>query len=128
MLEIHSRKSQAQRNKVSDLFREKHSLVMFTSDVSARGMDYPDVTSVIQVGQPADKAQYVHRLGRTARAGKQGSGVLLLADFERGFLRDVKVCHAGWHLSWAFAAARLGGLLPAEAAFRNLHDADIVCR
>ena len=77
VLEIHSRKSQAQRNKVSDLFREKHSLVMFTSDVSARGMDYPDVTSVIQVGQPADKAQYVHRLGRTARAGKQGSGVLL---------------------------------------------------
>ena len=53
------------------MFREGHSLVMFTSDVSARGMDYPDVTSVIQVGQPADKAQYVHRLGRTARAGKQ---------------------------------------------------------
>jgi ATP-dependent RNA helicase MSS116 len=72
----------------------QHGLVMFTSDVSARGMDYPDVTSVIQVGQPADKAQYVHRLGRTARAGKQGCGVLLLADFERAFLRDVKVSPA----------------------------------
>ncbi len=58
-------------------------------------MDYPDVTTVIQVGMPSDKAQYVHRLGRTARAGKQGRGVLLLGDFEaRSFLpqiRDQKV-------------------------------------
>ena len=52
-------------------------MIMFTSDVSARGMDYPDVTTVIQVGLPSDKAQYVHRLGRTARAGKQGECVLV---------------------------------------------------
>jgi len=57
VLEIHSRRSQSQRNKVSEQFREGHSLVMFTSDVSARGMDSPDVSSVIQVGLPADKAQ-----------------------------------------------------------------------
>ena len=44
-------------------------LLLFTSDVSARGMDYPDVTAVVQVGLPSDRAQYVHRLGRTARAG-----------------------------------------------------------
>ena len=90
VLEIHSRKSQAQRNKVSDEFRMGSSLIMFTSDVSARGMDYPDVTRVIQCGAPSDRAQYVHRLGRTARAGKDGSGVLLLCDFEDWFLRDLK--------------------------------------
>ena len=90
VLEIHSRKSQPQRNKVSEQFREGCRLVMFTSDVSARGMDYPDVSMVIQVGQPADKAQYIHRLGRTARAGKEGCGVLLLCDFERHFMREVK--------------------------------------
>lgn len=49
MLEIHSRKSQGHRNKVSDQFRNGQGLVMFTSDVSARGMDYPDVSAVIQV-------------------------------------------------------------------------------
>lgn len=82
VLEIHSRKSQGHRNKVSNKFRNGSSLIMFTSDVTARGLDYPDVTTVIQVGLPADKAQYIHRIGRTARAGKSGSGVLLLADFE----------------------------------------------
>lgn len=56
VLEIHSRRSQAQRNKVSDAFREGGNLVMFTSDVSARGMDYPDVTRVIQVCGDAEKA------------------------------------------------------------------------
>ena len=89
ILEIHSRKSQSHRTKVSDVFRDAEGGVcLFTSDVSARGMDYPDVTRVVQFGAPADAAQYVHRLGRTARAGKEGSGCLLLAGFEAYFLHD----------------------------------------
>jgi ATP-dependent RNA helicase MSS116, mitochondrial len=63
--------------------------VMFTSDVSARGLDYPNVSLVIQMGLPSDKSQYVHRLGRTARAGKGGSGVLVLNTYEKSFLREV---------------------------------------
>ena len=86
VLEIHSRKSQSSRTKTATKFRDGSSLVLFTSDVSARGMDYPDVSLVIQVGLPSDKAQYIHRLGRTARAGKGGKGVLLLGAFERGFI------------------------------------------
>lgn len=82
VLEMHSRKSQGHRNKVSDKFRNSDKLIMFSSDVTARGLDFPDVTSIIQVGLPSDRAQYVHRLGRTARAGKAGSGVLLLSEFE----------------------------------------------
>lgn len=50
VLEIHSRKSQGHRNKVSEKFRNGQGLIMFTSDVSARGMDYPDVSAVLQVG------------------------------------------------------------------------------
>ena len=89
ILEIHSRKSQSHRTKVADAFRDATGgCCLFTSDVSARGMDYPDVTRVIQFGAPADAAQYVHRLGRTARAGKEGSGCLLLSDFEAYFLED----------------------------------------
>ena len=71
------------------MFRDSDQGIMFSSDVSARGMDYPDVTHVIQVGCPSDKATYVHRLGRTARAGKSGTGMLFLADFETFFLESL---------------------------------------
>ena len=81
VLEIHSRKSQAQRTKTADHFRDNSNVILFSSDVSARGMDYPDVTFVLQVGL-TEREQYIHRLGRTARAGKGGNGMLLLAPFE----------------------------------------------
>mmetsp|Transcript_834 Transcript_834/g.1372 ORF Transcript_834/g.1372 Transcript_834/m.1372 type:complete len:604 (-) Transcript_834:42-1853(-) len=85
VLEIHSRKSQSVRQKASDKFRLAKSAVLFSSDVSARGMDYPDVTFVLQVGI-TERAQYIHRLGRTARAGKEGKGALLLADYEEKWM------------------------------------------
>ncbi|XP_062215336.1 DEAD-box ATP-dependent RNA helicase 26-like [Phragmites australis] len=88
--EIHSRKSQSARTKVSDEFRKSKSLILVSSDVSARGVDYPDVTLVIQVGLPADREQYIHRLGRTGREGKEGQGILLLAPWEMHFLTTVK--------------------------------------
>ncbi|KAM0072236.1 putative RNA helicase [Helianthus debilis subsp. tardiflorus] len=84
--EIHSRKSQSYRTQVSDEFRKSKGLILVTSDVSARGVDYPDVTLVIQIGLPSDKAQYIHRLGRTGRKGKEGEGILLLAPWEEFFL------------------------------------------
>jgi len=90
ILEIHSRKNQNQRTKISEQFRTMSQGILCSSDVSARGMDYPDVTFVLQVGAPSDKAQYLHRLGRTARAGKQGSGMLLLCDWENYFLNHLK--------------------------------------
>lgn len=90
VLEIHSRKSQGHRTKASDAFRTKKNVILFTSDVSARGVDYPDVTMVVQVGL-VERATYIHRLGRTARAGKQGRGVLLLCDFEsRATMKNMK--------------------------------------
>ena len=89
VLEMHSRKSQPQRTKAAEAFRNGSRTIMFSSDVSARGVDYPDVTLVIQVGLPSEKAQYIHRVGRTARAGKRGKGLLLLGDFERSFLNEL---------------------------------------
>merc|ERR1719215_320297 len=88
--EIHSRKSQAHRTKCADGFRSARSGIVFSSDVSARGLDYPDVTTVIQVGIPAAREQYIHRLGRTGRAGKSGRCILLLHDFEEFFLKNLK--------------------------------------
>eukprot|EP00667_Euglena_gracilis_P006073 EG_transcript_6122 len=90
VLEIHSRKSQGHRSAVSEKFRVGRDLILFSSDVSARGMDYPDVSCVVQVGMAASQEQYIHRLGRTARGtAEAGHAVLLLADFERPFIRDL---------------------------------------
>lgn len=87
VLEIHSRKSQGYRTRTSEEFREAKSAIIFSSDVTARGMDYPDVTLVIQVGYTS-RDQYIHRLGRTARAGKEGAGILIVAPFEERAMRS----------------------------------------
>ena len=78
---LHSRKSQAFRTQCRRL-SVRQSGVIVASDVAARGVDYPDVSLVVQMGAPETRAQYVHRTGRTGRAGKAGSAVLLLADWE----------------------------------------------
>ena len=80
VLELHSKKSQGYRNRVSNQFREAESGILFTSDVSARGVDYPGVSHVVQFGMPSSREQYVHRLGRTGRAGASGKGWLVLGS------------------------------------------------
>lgn len=82
LVEMHSRLTQAQRTRNSDKFRRSKSAILFSSDVTARGMDFPDVTHVIQIGVPRDRESYVHRLGRTARANKTGEGWTFLTDLE----------------------------------------------
>ncbi|KAF1833710.1 DEAD-domain-containing protein [Decorospora gaudefroyi] len=81
--EIHAKLTQAQRTKAAESFRLAKSGVLFSSDVTARGMDFPDVTHVIQVGLPRERDSYIHRLGRTGRAGKEGEGWIFLTPFER---------------------------------------------
>ncbi|KAI9458924.1 DEAD-domain-containing protein [Lactarius psammicola] len=87
--EIHSKRTQSSRTGASNSFRRDRSgaAILVTSDVSARGIDYPDVTRVIQVGSPASSEQYVHRVGRTGRAGKSGRADLLLLPHEQNFVR-----------------------------------------
>ncbi|KAJ0913842.1 putative RNA helicase [Helianthus annuus] len=87
--EIHSRKPQLYRTRVSEEFKQENQLILITSDVSSRGMNYPDVSLVIQVGVPVDREQYINRLGRTGREGKGGEGILLLAPWEEYFLQDI---------------------------------------
>ncbi|KAJ7245393.1 P-loop containing nucleoside triphosphate hydrolase protein [Mycena haematopus] len=86
--EIHSKRTMEQRTRVSDSFRNSKTgaSVLVTTDVSARGVDYPGVTRVIQVGIPAGREQYIHRVGRTGRAGGAGRGDLVLLPWEIGFV------------------------------------------
>ena len=87
LVEIHAKLNQDQRTRAAANFRRAESAIMLTSDVTARGMDFPNVTHVIQVGLPPSAEQYVHRLGRTARGDKTGEGWLLFTDFESQDLR-----------------------------------------
>jgi len=86
--EIHSKKSQESRTSTSNNFRKDVSgaSVLVTSDVSARGVDYPNVTRVIQIGIPGSAEQYVHRVGRTGRRDLAGRGDLILLPWEAGFV------------------------------------------
>lgn len=60
---------------------------MFASDVIGRGMDFPNIGLVIQLGLPASAEQYIHRVGRTARAGKDGRAIIVLFENESFFVR-----------------------------------------
>ncbi|CAK7232017.1 hypothetical protein SBRCBS47491_008125 [Sporothrix bragantina] len=89
MFHIHSKLNQGQRTLAANNFRKASSAILFSSDVTARGMDFPNVTHVIQVGVPPDREQYIHRLGRTGRANKSGQGWLLLAENELNQARRI---------------------------------------
>jgi ATP-dependent RNA helicase MSS116 len=75
---IMGKRSQEQRNRAADTFRKATSGVLISSDVTARGMDFPNVTHVIQIDAPRDRETYIHRLGRTGRADKSGEGWIFL--------------------------------------------------
>ncbi|KAG6840055.1 hypothetical protein C0991_009319 [Blastosporella zonata] len=87
--EIHSKKAMESRTRTSDQFRKDFTgaSILVTSDVSARGVDYPGVSRVIQVGIPSSTEQYIHRVGRTGRAGTDGRGDLVLLPWEKGFVK-----------------------------------------
>ncbi|KAI1809620.1 DEAD-domain-containing protein [Poronia punctata] len=80
--ELHSKLTQNRRTTMAESFRRAESAILFASDVAARGMDFPNVTDVIQIGLPTDRDIYIHRIGRTGRAGNSGKGWILLAEEE----------------------------------------------
>lgn len=86
--EIHSKRTMQARTNTSDRFRkDRGNCILLSSDVSARGVDYPGVTRVIQIGIPSTPDQYVHRVGRTGRGReKTGRADLVLLPWEVGYV------------------------------------------
>jgi len=74
-LAMHGNKSQAQREKALARFEAGRVDTLVATDVAARGLDIDDITHVINFDAPADREGYVHRIGRTGRAGRRGVGV-----------------------------------------------------
>ncbi|KID59637.1 ATP-dependent RNA helicase MSS116 [Metarhizium brunneum] len=82
---LHSRMTQNKRTKITNDYREAPSAILTATDVIARGMDFPGVTTVFQIGIPSEKESYIHRLGRTARANAEGRGIFLICEAESFF-------------------------------------------
>ncbi|MFV0644452.1 MAG: DEAD/DEAH box helicase [Sphingomonadaceae bacterium] len=87
---IHGNKSQPQRQRALDDFRSGRVPVLVATDVAARGIDIPGVSHVINYELPNVPEQYVHRIGRTARAGRDGVAISFCAEDERAYLRDIQ--------------------------------------
>ena len=94
---LHGDRTQGARNKALDLFRQGRVPILVTTDIASRGLDIPDVDLVINMDMPETPEAYVHRIGRTARAGRKGVAFSLINIDERTFLRDVEK-HIGYRV------------------------------
>ncbi len=87
---IHGNKSQPQRERALAEFKDGRARVLVATDIAARGIDVSGVSHVINFELPNVAEQYVHRIGRTARAGKSGIAIAFCAEDERPYLRDIE--------------------------------------
>ena len=88
-LAMHGDKSQSQRTRALARFESGDVRTLVATDVAARGIDVADITHVIQFDAPADRDTYVHRVGRTGRAGQTGTGVSFVIADQRHEMRRI---------------------------------------
>ena len=87
---IHGDKSQLDRLKALEAFKDGSTLVLVATDVAARGLDIDELPHVINFELPHTPEDYIHRIGRTGRAGKQGTAISLVSAHEVQFLVDIE--------------------------------------
>lgn len=87
---IHGNKSQTARQRALENFRDGSTRVLVATDVVARGIDVEDISHVIQFDLPNEPETYIHRIGRTARAGAAGIAVSFCTDDEQPYLKDIE--------------------------------------
>jgi ATP-dependent RNA helicase RhlE len=87
---IHSDKTQNQRVRALENFRRGENRVLVATDIASRGIDVPEVSAVINMELPLETESYVHRIGRTARAGESGAAISFVTADERGQLKAVE--------------------------------------
>ncbi|SCU81743.1 LADA_0C00826g1_1 [Lachancea dasiensis] len=84
--EFHGKIDQKKRTRMVQQFKRAHEGLFVCTDVGARGMDFPGVEEVFQLGVPSEISNYIHRIGRTARGGKEGRASIYLFKDELSFI------------------------------------------
>jgi len=110
---IHGNKSQGARTRALDGFKRGRYRVLVATDVAARGLDVDDITHVINYNLPVEAETYVHRIGRTARAGAGGSAISFCSAEDRVYLHDIE------SLLGRPVPAEMGHAYHCDAAFRS---------
>jgi len=87
---LHGDLSQAQRNVVMNKFRIKHVQLLVATDVAARGLDVDSLTHIINYNMPEELDLYTHRSGRTGRAGKKGTSIIIINSREKGKIHQIE--------------------------------------
>lgn len=87
---IHGNKSQSARQRALDNFKTGATRVLIATDIAARGIDVDNITHVINYDLPNESESYVHRIGRTARAGTSGVAISFCDSEEKAFLKDIE--------------------------------------
>ena len=87
---MHSDLDQSERDNVMYLFRSGKIDILVATDIVARGIDIDDIQLVINYDIPHDKEDYVHRIGRTARAGKNGRSITLVSEKDQQYFARIE--------------------------------------
>ncbi|KAL8223298.1 hypothetical protein R6Q57_020697 [Mikania cordata] len=90
ILMLHGNMKHEDRVKTFNTFKTVKSSLLLSTDVSARGLDFPKVRCIIQYDSPGEATEYVHRVGRTARLGEKGDSLLFLQPIEVDYLEELK--------------------------------------
>ncbi|OMO88618.1 hypothetical protein CCACVL1_08294 [Corchorus capsularis] len=87
---LHGNMKQEDRRTTFSAFKTEKSALLLSTDVAARGLDFPKVRCIIQYDSPGEATEYVHRVGRTARIGERGESLLFLQPIEVDYLKDLE--------------------------------------
>ncbi len=110
---IHGNKTQAARTKALEKFKKESVRVLVATDIAARGLDIQQLPHVVNFDLPNVPEDYVHRIGRTGRAGNEGQALSLVSSNEMSFLRNIermlkmsipRICEKGYESKFAFKA------------------------
>lgn len=86
---LHGGKSQAEREKAFNAFRNGNDILVATN-IAARGLDFSEITDIINYDAPEDPVAYIHRIGRSARMGKEGRAFTIIIDSQRILIAEIK--------------------------------------
>jgi superfamily II DNA/RNA helicase len=111
---LHGDLEQSARTAALDAFRNGEAKLLIASDVAARGLDIPDVSHVFNFDVPHHAEDYVHRIGRTGRAGKTGTAITIVGPADSRSVAEIEKL-IGQSIAWADTGAVPASTTPAEA-------------